>query len=140
MHVIQKQVDRDLTCSILELLVVGWGVSLEAAPYQQKEHGHTICQRHDVLDVELPSDQMEFVLNCVRLNVLHHHFEYRADVFEETFTAMLSLHGLVAAAARVEVDGNVQFGVLLESVGKCIRTFVKITTDPITNILFNIVA
>jgi hypothetical protein len=66
----------------------------------------------------------------------HHHIEDRADVREEALPAILALHGLVTAAARAEVDGNVQFRVLLERVGKYCSTFVKILIDVTTNCLF----
>ena len=74
-HVIQKPIDRDLTCSVVEIPVAGWGASLEDATYQGKERVHTASKVHNVLDVEFPSDAHGYVLNCVRLIMRHHHFE-----------------------------------------------------------------
>jgi hypothetical protein len=93
-----------------------------------------------VLDVEYPSDGQGFVLNCLRRNVLHHHSKDRVSVLEEALTAFPALHGVVAAAARVEVDGNVQFSVFLERETKYCSTFVKIQIDVTTNSLFGIAA
>jgi hypothetical protein len=86
--------------------------------------------------VEFFSDGQGFVLNCLRRNVRLHHFEDQVDVLEEdTSRAFMAIRGLVAATARFEVDGNVQFGVFLERGGKFCRTFVKILIDVTTNIL-----